>query len=184
MGVVDLESVYLKYRLKIKWHIQKKMVKDQEEVDDIIQEVYLLAHKYKDRKFEREQQALSYLYLCAGSIIINFYRRRGIREEVILEVEDRDPGYTKLEQDMLYREMKRHMDQVPKKHREAFRLRYMEGLSYGEVAKRIGIPEGTVKARIYKAHVWVRENSYLLQEWVELRRSTIGRQIAQLKYRP
>jgi RNA polymerase sigma-70 factor (ECF subfamily) len=40
------------------------------------------------------------------------------------------------------------LDQLPRKLREAVVLRDLQGLSYQEMADRLGLPEGTVKSRI------------------------------------
>ena len=40
------------------------------------------------------------------------------------------------------------LDQLPDKLREAVVLRDLQGLTYQEMAERLGLPEGTVKSRI------------------------------------
>jgi len=40
---------------------------------------------------------------------------------------------------------------LPEEQREVVFLTFYEGLSYGEIASMLGIPEGTVKSRMYYA---------------------------------
>jgi len=44
--------------------------------------------------------------------------------------------------------LKRGLDQLAPKLREAVMLRDLQGLSYSEMAARLELPEGTVKSRI------------------------------------
>jgi RNA polymerase sigma-70 factor (ECF subfamily) len=44
--------------------------------------------------------------------------------------------------------VRRGLDQLPGKLREAVILRDLQGLSYQEMALRLALPEGTVKSRI------------------------------------
>src|SRR4030095_16831373 len=44
--------------------------------------------------------------------------------------------------------VRRGLDQLPGKLREAVILRDLQGLSYQEMASRLALPEGTVKSRI------------------------------------
>jgi RNA polymerase sigma-70 factor (ECF subfamily) len=44
--------------------------------------------------------------------------------------------------------MRRGLDQLPDKLREAVILRDLQGLTYHEMATRLSLPEGTVKSRI------------------------------------
>ena len=44
--------------------------------------------------------------------------------------------------------MRRGLEQLPDKLREAVVLRDLQGLSYQEMAVRLALPEGTVKSRI------------------------------------
>jgi RNA polymerase sigma-70 factor (ECF subfamily) len=45
---------------------------------------------------------------------------------------------------------------LPPLHREAVVLRYLDDLSYGEIALAIGVPIGTVRSRLYHAHRQLR----------------------------
>lgn len=42
-------------------------------------------------------------------------------------------------------------------HREIITLRHLDGLSYGELAERLGIPRGTVMSRLFHARARLRE---------------------------
>lgn len=44
----------------------------------------------------------------------------------------------------------RAFEQLPKEYREAVQLRELDGLSYGEIGERLGVPAGTVRTRIFR----------------------------------
>jgi RNA polymerase sigma-70 factor (ECF subfamily) len=49
------------------------------------------------------------------------------------------------------------MDEVPPKDREVLRLRYVEGLRFAEIATALGLAEGTVKVRHFRALERIRK---------------------------
>lgn len=54
------------------------------------------------------------------------------------------------------RQLWQAIDALPEVHRTPFLLREMEGYSYREIAKALGLEEGTVKSRLARARVLLR----------------------------
>lgn len=54
------------------------------------------------------------------------------------------------------RQLWQAIDALPEVHRTPFLLREMEGYSYREIAKVLGLEEGTVKSRLARARVLLR----------------------------
>lgn len=52
---------------------------------------------------------------------------------------------------------------LPDYYREAFLLRYMEGMSIKEIAEFLGVPKTTVEGRVFKARQFVRD--FLRRHW-------------------
>ncbi len=50
------------------------------------------------------------------------------------------------------------IEELPVEYREVITLRYMNNLSYGEIAKITNLPLGTVKNRLFRAKILIREN--------------------------
>jgi RNA polymerase sigma-70 factor (ECF subfamily) len=48
------------------------------------------------------------------------------------------------------------LQRLSEEHREVLVLREMQGLSYGEIAEALGIPQGTVESRLHRARAEMR----------------------------
>jgi RNA polymerase sigma-70 factor (ECF subfamily) len=57
----------------------------------------------------------------------------------------------------------RAVDQLAEGQRVVILLRYQQGLSYSEIARTVGISEGTVKSRLYHAHRKLKEQLQLAE---------------------
>lgn len=51
--------------------------------------------------------------------------------------------------------------------RELLTLKHLDGLSYAELAERLGIPAGTVMSRLYHARKRFREKVFIVQETID-----------------
>ncbi|HEU5377524.1 MAG TPA: sigma-70 family RNA polymerase sigma factor, partial [Ktedonobacteraceae bacterium] len=49
------------------------------------------------------------------------------------------------------------LEALPRRQRVAFQLKYLEGLSYRAIARRLGIPEGTAKTHVARAKPLLRQ---------------------------
>jgi RNA polymerase sigma-70 factor (ECF subfamily) len=58
--------------------------------------------------------------------------------------------------------------------RELLTLKHLDGLSYDELAERLGIPAGTVMSRLYYARKRFREKVLTVQETIDFRENDDG----------
>ena len=65
--------------------------------------------------------------------------------------------------------MRLALDKLPHDEHEVVRLAWFDGLSHPEIAERLGIPVGTVKSRMHRAH---RRLATLLSHLADANRST------------
>ena len=99
----------------------------------------------------------TWLSSVARNFCINHYRARKREKEVVVEdlvAFDLAPAsggsnpHRALEDRDRRSFLRRGLESLPEKLREAVVLRDLHGLSYQEMAERLGLPEGTVKSRI------------------------------------
>lgn len=122
------------------------------DAEDVLQEVYLMAY----RKFETLTDPMAFkawLIRIAQNKCIDYYRRKAARAEFPMDISERVMVYGRcgLREQIIVREI---MDKLADKDRNILKLYYFKELSQAEIAKKLNIPVGTVKSRLYTA----REN--------------------------
>ncbi len=127
------------------------------DTDDVLYRVFYRAlNALPD--FRGESKISTWLYRISwreGLRHIRKQERTADREGPILEADDQpDPGegvLEVLERQETAEQVQRALSKLPAMDREILALRYMEELNTSELAQRLDIPAGTVKARIHRA---------------------------------
>lgn len=142
------------------------IVKDADMAWDVSQDVFVRVHRGLDG-FKGESAFATWLFRIATHVAIDSVRKERLtqRDEVDevadADLEDAGEGIlaTPLGNDpretLLRRELAAKMEAalatLPEKHRIILVLREVEGLSYEELAERLGIHKGTVMSRLFHA---------------------------------
>lgn len=137
----------------------RRMVDDEQDAWDVLQQTWLAAYKGVGRI--RDGRCLpKWLYRTARNLVLMHRRARHPHER--LEVVD-EPDWGSLSHDddgplqCERAELVHHaLDRLALAHREVLTLHFLEDLSIEEIADVIGVPEGTVKSRLYYARRAVR----------------------------
>jgi RNA polymerase sigma-70 factor (ECF subfamily) len=148
------DQVVARFRRKV-FHIAYKFTGKHDEAEDLTQEIFLRVFKSLD-KFNRDADFSTWLSSVARNHCIDHYRAGKREREVLVEdllAFDLAPAstgnpYRTLEDRDRRSFLRRGLDLLPDKLREAVVLRDLQGLSYQEMADQLGLPEGTVKSRI------------------------------------
>jgi len=148
------ELIVARYRRKV-FHIAYKFTGKHDEAEDLQQEIFLKVFRALD-KFHRDADFSTWLSSVARNYCIDRYRASKREKQVLVEdalAYDLAPAasgnpYRALEEKDRTSLVRRGLDQLPGKLREAVILRDLQGLSYLEMAERLALPEGTVKSRI------------------------------------
>jgi RNA polymerase sigma-70 factor (ECF subfamily) len=139
------------------------------DAEDLVQETMLRAYRSWDR-FTLGTNAKGWLLTILRHLFINEYRRKRRHPEsvdldtiepfaVFEDVQERDPQGAFFDR-IVDDEVLRAVDQLPEAFREAVMLSDVEGLSYEEVAKVLGVPVGTVKSRLYRGRRLLQAKLY------------------------
>jgi RNA polymerase sigma-70 factor (ECF subfamily) len=149
------EQVIARFKRKV-FHIAYKFTGRHDAAEDLTQEVFLKVFKSLD-KFHRDADFSTWLSSVARTYCIDHYRASKREKEVVVEdlvAFDLAPAsvgsnpHRALEDRDRRSFLRRGLEALPEKLREAVVLRDLQGLSYQEMAERLELPEGTVKSRI------------------------------------
>jgi RNA polymerase sigma-70 factor (ECF subfamily) len=158
-------SLVVRYQRKV-YAVALGIVKDADLAWDVSQDVFVRVHRGLDG-FKGESSFFTWLFRIATHVSIDSVRKERVaqRDEVDEvnenDLEDAGEGIlaTALGNDpretLLRRELASKMEAalatLPEKHRTILVLREVEGLSYEELAERLGIHKGTVMSRLFHA---------------------------------
>ena len=114
--------------------------------------------------FQGKAAFSSWLYRLTVNAAIDLLRQRSRRPQTLsLDDPDLPPvpdpaedPQAQAEAQERRRQLWQAIDALPEIHRTPFLLREMEGYSYREIAKALGLEEGTVKSRLARARVLLR----------------------------
>ena len=148
------EAIVARYRRKV-FHISYKFTGKHDEAEDLTQEIFLKIFRSLE-KFNQDADFSTWLSSVARNYCIDHYRASKREREVLVEdlvAFDLAPASSgnphRLLEDRDRRSfLRKGLELLPEKLREAVVLRDLQGLSYQEMADRLSLPEGTVKSRI------------------------------------
>ena len=177
--VSAFEEVMVFYE-KLVYNIAYRMLNNPDDASDITQEAFIRLFKHM-RSFESANHIKSWLCRVAHNLCIDELRRRKNKPvkslDETLEFEDSSaslqladddptPEETVILQDDLDT-LERAIAKLPEDYRTMITLRDLGGLSYQEVAEITELEMGTVKSRLSRARIRLKE--LFLREQSELR---------------
>lgn len=152
---MNTEKLYADFRGELLGFIQKR-VKNKEQSEDILQDVFVKIHTKKDQ-LEEDEKVVSWVYKITRNAIIDYYRARktieGEQQQLNLEdiaengnVEFLDLGC-----------MKKFVKELPEDYREAIELTTYGALSQKELAEKLGMSYSGAKSRVQRARQKLRD---------------------------
>ena len=138
-----------------------RMTGNQSDAEDLLQEVFLAAHR-KLETFRGDAALGTWLYRLAMNLCLDHLRSRAARTSQLTDSLDDEPwiadaGSRSLaERTVSKMDLERAIAVLPAGCRAAFVLHDIEGLEHQEVARTLGIAEGTSKSQVHKARMRLR----------------------------
>jgi RNA polymerase sigma-70 factor (ECF subfamily) len=156
------DRLVAKYREPLTRHLAR-LVRDRDDVDDLVQEALTKALTALE-SYDAGYAFSTWLYRIATNHAIDHLRRRKLATvsldkpiqtrdgELQAEVPDTTwrPDRHVVE-DQQRRLINEAIAQLPEKYHRVILMRHVEELAYEEIAERLGLPLGTVKAHIFRA---------------------------------
>lgn len=160
--VLAFDLVYELYSHKL-FSFVFRILKNEAEADDIVQEVFVKIwesrHKLEDYKLLN-----SYIFTIAYNNSIDLIRKRinnakyleHLKNSAIINV---TPNViSQIEFNELNIQSEKLIENLPTRQKQVYLLHREEGLTYPEIAERLGISKNTVENHMVKALKYLREN--------------------------
>ena len=124
---------------------------DADAVEDIVQGAFL-TYWEKSRAGQEPDSPKSYLYRIVHNRCIDVLRKGGQEATIDLEQLKEDvPDEETVDRSFIWARLWTAIDRLPAKRREILLLNKRDGLSYAEIARKMGISESTVHNQLTKA---------------------------------
>ncbi len=142
------------------------IVKDRDLAWDVAQDAFVRVHQHLG-EFKGESAFTTWLFRIATHLAIDAVRkeRSGSKEDIdeiresdfegggegiLATALGNDPQQSALRRELMDK-ISAALEQLPEKHRTILVLREVEGLSYEQLAERLGLHKGTVMSRLFHA---------------------------------
>ncbi|CDN32211.1 RNA polymerase sigma factor SigW [Mucinivorans hirudinis] len=143
------DELFARYRSQVLAMLTLRCGADQ--AQDIMQEAFIKGF-LNIEKFDNHFSFGGWIFTIARNLAIDYSRRkRGNALEICPETPSSLPDP---EQSVIQRQFRSKIENIirkmPANYRIVFELRYIEELSYEEIATQLGMPIGTVKTQIHR----------------------------------
>jgi RNA polymerase sigma factor (sigma-70 family) len=155
MTAIEFNQQLINQRTPLK-NFAYSLTLNTEEAQDLVQETYLKALKYRD-KFADASNLKAWLYTIMKNTFINTYRRSVKTRQIITKTDDlslvkplsgsNSPG---AESQINLKHITNAVESLEDDYKIPFK-RYFDGFKYKEIADELDLPIGTVKSRIFLA---------------------------------
>jgi RNA polymerase sigma-70 factor (ECF subfamily) len=161
----------MKKYYKLVHNLIYRMIYNKEDVEDLTQEAFIKAFNSLE-KFDHQFAFSTWLYKIASNNCIDYLRKKKLNtisidkefdsedEDLRFEIPDND---YKPDRNILETERKKILEDaiasLPEKYKTVILLRHQDEMEYEEIAQKLNIPLGTVKAHIFRGRELL--NKYL-----------------------
>ena len=147
-------EVVRRYQRRV-YGVARRIVRQHDMADDVVQDTFLRAFE-RLASFDPSRPFGPWICRIASNLAINVVRSPKFREEELPDghEEARGPRLDPLDlvlEDEARRSVAKALQALPVEQRAVVVLRAVEELSYGEIAGALGISEGTVMSRLFRA---------------------------------
>ena len=144
---VAFERLVRTYQVEV-WRLCLHLLRDQQAAEDAAQETFIRVYRFIG-KFKGDAKFTTWLLSVARNCAHDELRKLARRKRLSQAI-DSQPEHAAWDQ-TLGIEVREALDELPLELREPMVLIDVFGLGYGEVARMLRCPEGTIKSRVHRA---------------------------------
>lgn len=155
------EELVIAYQHRV-FGVALRMLGNAGEAEEVAQEAFLRVHRAIG-EFRGEAKLSTWLYaitsrLCLNRLATGERRMRREGEETLLRLASAETdAATELERGELESALHRAIAELPEERRIVVVLRDLEGLSYEEIAEALALEPGTVRSRLHRARMDLKD---------------------------
>ncbi len=159
------EHIVKKYEKKV-YNLALRYLKNRDDALDLSQEVFIQVYNNL-AQFRGDSQFSTWIYRVTYNKCVDMLRKtQKLRRNVVMSTDDENFFETRdrrasIEEDYEGREtlvtVMKIIDTLPSEQRDVVILRYIKDLSYSQIADVLEIAEGTVKSRLNRARLKIKE---------------------------
>lgn len=152
------------------YNLALSIVKKKEDAEDVTQETYLRLWRVAS-ELKLESSLKLYILRTARNLALDIIRKNSKRDEIDTVILDADGEFeidiadassdSRPDTSYLHKvekeAVRQSIEELPPAAREIIVLRDIEGLSYTEIAAMLGIAEGTLKSKLFRARERLRK---------------------------
>ena len=160
--MLAFDQIYEMYSHKL-FSFVFKILKNEAEVDDIVQEVFVKIWESRD-KLEDYKLLNAYIFTIAYNNSIDLIRKRISNNKYLEHLKNSasinfTPNIvSQIEFNELSNQVEKLIAQIPHRQKQVYLLHREEGLTYPEIAEQMGISKNTVENHMAKALKYLRQN--------------------------
>jgi RNA polymerase sigma-70 factor (ECF subfamily) len=141
--------------------IARSIVGTRQDAEDVVQDAFLRAYRARDR-FKPDAKPQTWLKRIVINRAIDVRRRKKTRREAPDASDTLASGglspEARASSSERSRIVRQAIDNLPEHQREVLWLRELSGLSYREIAERLGLARGTVESRVIRGREALRQS--------------------------
>jgi len=154
------EKLYQVYSVRLLQRLLR-LLKDRNLAKELLQDVFLKVWERRGT-IDPLHSIKPYLYRIAENLVMDYFRRAATDRKVMdhliqVSTELYDQIQDELDTNTLNQTLKEAIDQLPEQRKAIFIQCKLEGRSYEEVAKEMGISRGTVNDHMVKSMRFLRK---------------------------
>ena len=146
---------------KLVFSVIYKFTRDNEEVNDLSQEVFIKIYRSLD-KYDPQYKFSTWTVKVATNICLDSVRRKKLNTVSLDQIENRtgsdntpEDRFIRKEKSMAVREA---ISELPEIYRVPIILYHQKGMSYREIADKLDKPMSIIKNRIFRARLVLKES--------------------------
>lgn len=158
------DEIYLRYSGPLLGYFMRMLWRDREKAEDFVHDLFSKIVN-KPESFDVNRSFKTWFYSVANNMCKNEYKKQEVRKGMtngldrFYTLSDQNTNVLNEVQDNFFQEaFQRSLSDLDDKHKEAFSLRHLDGLSIKEIAEVLEINEGTVKSRLFYATKYLAQS--------------------------